>query len=114
MVLQEGEHSNVLLDDQDITEGLQEDELSVLIHLFSGKAFNFEGFKTAMGRAWRCGSFSIQRVDEQYYKIFFETGESVNFALKYRPWNFENCLVLARPRITIPTNPIHGLDVEFL
>lgn len=59
------------LDDRDIDEGLKEDVLNVLVHIHGGKSNNFEGFKTAMGEAWRCGSFSIQQFDDLFYQIYF-------------------------------------------
>lgn len=65
--LHEDEQRCLRLDDTDITEGLQEDALSVLIHVHGGKPFHLAGFKSAMGKSWRCGSFSIQKFDENFY-----------------------------------------------
>lgn len=59
--LNEDESSCLLFDDPDITEGIKEDKLSVLVHIHGGKSFNLDGFKMTMGKSWRCGSFSIQR-----------------------------------------------------
>lgn len=62
------------------------------------KTFHFEGFKTAMGKASQCSSFSIQKCDDLFYKVFFGTEHTVEFALTNGPWNFKNNLVLVRPR----------------
>lgn len=106
VVLHEDENTCLHLDAGDIDEGLKEDALSVLVHITAGKLLNFEGFKAAMGKAWRCGSFSIQHFDEVYYQIFFGTQETVDFALNFGPWNFENHLVLVRPRsLASPDHP---------
>lgn len=96
--LNEQEHGCLALDNQDIIEGVKEDELSVLIHIPEGKPFNFEAFKIAMGKSWHCGSFSMQRFDEAFYQVFFGTQDTVDFVLTNGPWNFENQLVLVRPR----------------
>lgn len=76
----------IAVEDRDISEGLLEYELSVLIHLPSGQDINFAGFKSAIGRSWRCGSFSLQRVDETFYQVFFGTSDTVNFVLENGPW----------------------------
>lgn len=89
--------------DQDITDGLKEEDLSVLVHLHGGKSPNLEGFKTAMGQAWRCGSFFMQRLDDQYYQIFYGTQDTMDYVLSNGPWNFKNNLVLIRTRMRQPT-----------
>lgn len=95
--LQADEVACVVLDNQDIDEGLKEADLSVWVHLPGGKQLNLEGFKVAMGKAWQCGSFSIQKIDDRFYQVFFGTQETVDFVLNQGPWNFENSLVMVRP-----------------
>lgn len=73
VVLHDGEQNNICLDDHDIHEGVQENDLSVPIHLHGGKHINLEGFKMAMGKAWKCRSFSMQHRDDKFYQIFFGT-----------------------------------------
>lgn len=95
--LHEEESGCIVLDDQDIQAGLQEADLSVLAHISGDRLLHLEGFKSAMGNAWKCGSFSMQRVDTVFYQIFFGTQDTVDFVLSNGPWNFENNLVLVRP-----------------
>lgn len=83
--LHAAETTCLLLDDPDIQEGIQEDDLSVFIHLNGGRSFNLDGFKQAMGRSWRCGSFSLQRVNDLFFQIFFGTQETVDFVLANGP-----------------------------
>lgn len=110
--LHEDERTCLRIDEPDIQEGLHEDALSILAHLHGGKPFNLTVFKTAMGRAWRCGSFSIQRFDDQFFQVFFGTQETVEFVLSQGPWNFENHLVLVRPRCHDAFHPSHCLEKE--
>lgn len=109
----EDENIFLQLEDPDINEGLKEDDLSVLAHIHGGKSINFEGFKMAMGKAWQCGSFSIQRFDDMFYQIYFGTQETVDFVLNNGPWNFDNNLVLVRPRSRLSSNLHKDLDTEF-
>lgn len=61
--LQEEEVGCLILDAQDVDDGLKEVYLSILAHIHGDWDVHLEGFKTTMGKAWKCGSFSIQRVD---------------------------------------------------
>lgn len=110
-----GDHENTCLqlDDHDIDEGLKEDALSVFIHIHGGKHINLGGSKSAMGKAWRCGSFSIQRVDDLFYQIYFDTKEMVDFVLHNGPWNFENTLVQVRSHSSSSPNLYQDLDKEY-
>lgn len=111
--LQEDESGCLVLDVQDIDDGLKEADLSILAHVHGGKSTHLEGFKGAMGRAWRCGSFSIQRVNDVYYQIFFGTQETVDYVLSQGPWNFENNLVMVRPFIGVSEQPSLCLSQEY-
>lgn len=53
----EGEDGCRNLEDPDVTEGVNEAKLSVLIHVLGGKPLNLEGFKMAMGKSWKCGFY---------------------------------------------------------
>lgn len=66
----------------------------------------------AMGKSWRCGSFSIQRFDDLLYQIYFGTQETVDFVLNNGPWNFENNLVLVQPRSSTSPNLHLAIDKE--
>lgn len=92
-------------DSEDICEGLLEHDLSVVARVHGGKKFNVDGFKVAMRRAWRCGSFSLQRMADDMFQIFFGTQDTVDFVLSNGSWSFENTLVLVRSRINISTGP---------
>lgn len=87
--------------------------MSVLVHIHDGKAFNLDGFKMAMGRSWRCGSFSIQRLDNVFFQVFFGTQETVDFMTSNGPWNFENNLVIVCPRIRGELQLSHCLQKEY-
>lgn len=47
--LQEEEYGCIVLDDQDIDDGLQEVDLSILAHIHGGRSINLEGFKETTG-----------------------------------------------------------------
>lgn len=113
VILEEDEINCLQLWDRDIDEGLKEDALSVLVHVYGGKLINFDGLKMAMGKSWRCRSFSIQRFDDLFYQIYFGTQDIVDFVLNNCPWNFENNLVLVRPRLSAPSGISRDLDKEF-
>lgn len=110
MALEDEENNCLQLEDHEIDECLKDDALSVLVHIHGGKSINFEGFKIAMGKAGRCCSFSIQRFDDLFYHIYFGTQETVDFVLNNGPWNFDNNLVLVRPRSS--TSPSLHRDLE--
>lgn len=112
--LNETESVCLLLDDPDILEGIQEDDLSVFIHLYGCPSFNFDGFRKAMGRSWRCGSFSIQRFNDLFFKVFFDNQDTVDFVLSNGPWNFEDHLILVRPRRGGDLTSSQCLQKEFL
>lgn len=78
------------LDDKVITERLKEANLSVFAHINGGKPINLDSFKTTMGKDWWCGSFSIQKVDNLFYQIWFGPQETTDFVLANGSWNFEN------------------------
>lgn len=101
-----------MLDDPDLTEGIKEGELSVLIHIHGGKSFKFDGFKLAMGRSWHCGSFSIQRLDDMFFQVFFSTQETVDFALSNGLWNFDKNLVLVRLCIEGAIPSVHCVQTK--
>lgn len=61
---------------------------------YMGKAINLDGFKAAMGKSWRCSSFSLQKIDDVFYQAFFGTQETLDFVLSHGPQNFDNNLVL--------------------
>lgn len=67
----------------------------------------------AMGKVWRCGSFSIHRYDDLFYQIYFGTQETVDFVLTNGPWNFDNHLMLVRPRASAPPSFHKELDIEY-
>lgn len=113
VALCEDEGGCLTLADEDIIEGLKEEDLSVLAHLHGGKSPNLEGLKTTMGRVRCCGSFSMQQLDDNYYQIFSSVVDTVDYVLSNEPWNFENNLVLLRPRTTQYQIKQLGLDKEF-
>lgn len=39
----------------------------MLVHIHGGKQIDLEGFKIVIGKAWKCGSFSFQKVDDIFY-----------------------------------------------
>lgn len=81
----EGEAGCLSLESGDIREGLQEDDLSVLVWIHGGKSFHMEGFKTTMERSWHCGSFSIQRYDATFFQVFFALAETLEYVLHNGP-----------------------------
>lgn len=68
--LQKDEVDCTVLDNQDIDDGLKEADLSILVQIHSERSINLDGFKVAMGKAWQCDSFSIQKVDESFLPGF--------------------------------------------
>lgn len=111
VALHESESDNLLLDDSNIGEGIKEEDLSVFIHVCGNTSFNLEGFKTAMGKSWCCGSFSIQRFNEDFFQGFFGTQEIMDFALNHG--RFENYLVLVCSRSCLQEQASTTLEKEF-
>lgn len=95
----------MILEEEDITEGLHVESLSIVACLHTGHLLNLDGFKTAVGKAWQCSLFSMQCLDDQLYQIFFALQEKVYYVLHNGPSNFENNLLLIRPRVR--TCPLH-------
>lgn len=65
-MIEEEQVGCIVLHEKDITEGIKEDELSILAHIHGGNSINFKGFKATMSIFWRCYSFSIQQRNENF------------------------------------------------
>lgn len=75
---------------------MKECSCSVLVRIFAKSNINFRGFQTAMGCARQCNIQSVQSLDQDYFQVFLDNEEQVQFVLHNGPWNFENQLVLVR------------------
>ena len=86
----------IQLNPDDVRTGLQECRSSIVGCMFGGKEINFNGFKAAMVKVWKCGNFELQKLDEHFFQVFFGTDELVEYVLQSGPWNFDNQLVQFR------------------
>lgn len=50
-----------------------------------------------MSKAWIFGDFTIIKIDEIFYQLFFIIQDVVDYVLNQGPWNFDNNLVLFCP-----------------
>lgn len=100
--LREDEGGCLHMDDQNITAGLKEGDLSVLVHIHGGRTPNLESFKGAMGRSWECRSFSKQYYDDQFYQVFYENKETVDLCCQMDLGTLKIIdLVLVRPHVRL-------------
>lgn len=63
--------------------------------------------------SWNCGAFLVQKRDDRFYQVFFETQDAIDFVLTNGPWNYDNSLVLARPRLSASLVLPRDLDKEY-
>ena len=108
--LSESESSFVDVGEEDLRTARNECEQSCYALIAGESTINTYRFRMAMGRAWNCHSFTMQKVDEHIWQIFFGSAETVKHALENGPWNFEDQLVMLRP--WKEETPIHLADFE--
>ena len=94
--------------DDDLTFGVAECKMSLYAIIKGTGTIHPQGFKTAMGKAWKCGSFNIQSLQDNIFQLFFGSDETVQYVLTEGPWNYENRLVILRP--WVPNQPLSALD----
>ena len=84
------------LDATDVRVGINKCRCNLIRCMLGGKEVNFTGFKAAMTKVWKCGSFDIQKLDEHFFQLFFGYDDIVEHIFSVGPWNFENHMIQLR------------------
>ncbi|KAJ1376678.1 Zinc knuckle CX2CX4HX4C [Sesbania bispinosa] len=99
----EGSHSNppraerdknpkiVLFDDDDVQEGVQECENSVIGKIITKKVIHLNSLTNALSRIWSSPKgFKVESLGEQVFQFFFQDSKEVDRVIKGSPWLFRN------------------------
>ncbi|GAA0160156.1 hypothetical protein LIER_16775 [Lithospermum erythrorhizon] len=114
----EEEAKPVMLEEEDLIDGVVECEASafVKIHALKLGFVSLQNFTLAMAKAWNCKDIRVSRVAGPVLHVFFPSIEEKLQVMESRPWCFDNHLIIiknwTRGRILWPS-PLMNVSSGF-
>ncbi|GAA0155011.1 hypothetical protein LIER_12838 [Lithospermum erythrorhizon] len=92
------EAQTVLLEEEDLIDGVVECEASafVKIHALKLGFVSLQNFTLAMGKAWNCKDIRVSRVTGPILHVFFPSIEEKMLVMESGPWCFDNHLIIVK------------------
>lgn len=93
----ESDDTLIIFDDEDVKQGVEECERSLVVRIITEKPINKGSFHSAVASVWGSSKgLRVEEVVETLFQIFFEDGDTLNRVLKGSPWLFRNSWVLVQ------------------
>ncbi|GAA0183762.1 hypothetical protein LIER_42461 [Lithospermum erythrorhizon] len=94
--LTEEEAKPVVLEEDDLIDGVVECEAGIYVKIHSLKLsfVSIKNFTLAMGKAWNCKDIRVSRISGLILHVFFPTIEEKLRVMENGPWCFDNNLIV--------------------